>query len=51
MDQWVLNQSSSGMKNYPGVLVNNVPYNGNLEADGVLEDICSSNLYSIYRYD
>jgi hypothetical protein len=36
---------------YPGVLVNNVPYKGNLEADGVFEDICSSITSLYHRYD
>lgn len=30
------------MMYYPGVLVNNSPYKGNLDAQDVTEDICSS---------
>lgn len=32
------------MEFYPGVLVNNVPFKGNFEAEGVFEDICSSKI-------
>lgn len=50
MDQWVNYKELSGIIYFPGVVVNNIPYHGNLEVESVTEDICSSMKIIKYNY-
>lgn len=49
MDKWVNYKELSGLKYFPGVVVNNIPYHGNLEVESVTEDICSSMITIKYN--
>lgn len=48
LDKAITLRYSTGLLFYPGVVVNSIPYRGNLESYNIFEDICSG--ISIYIY-